>query len=98
MKPYPVLTAEAEADLDEAFAWYQQQVEGLGHRFLASVEDQFERILENPRLYQEVGQQVRRALTRRFPYPVYYLLEDGTVVVLAVLHQARDPDHWRRRL
>ena len=98
VKRFSVLTREAEADLADAFAWYEQQASRLGHEFLEVTEDLFLRIAENPWLYQEVDYGVRRALTQRFPYAVYYLPEDETVVVLAILHQARDPDHWTRRL
>jgi toxin ParE1/3/4 len=40
---------------------------------------------------------VRRALARRFPYAVFYLVERDRVVVLAVLHQAVDPARWPGR-
>lgn len=34
---------------------------------------------------------IRRALVHRFPYAVYFAVEDDVVVVLAVLHASRDP-------
>ena len=98
VKPHPFLTPEAEADLDGAFEWYEDQLLGLGDEFMAAVEQQFERILENPRLYQVIHGSVKRALTRRFPYAIYYLLEPDAVVVLGVLHQARDPEQWKQQL
>lgn len=98
MSRRPVLTPEAEADLDEAFAWYEEQVLGLGSDFVAAVEDQLERIAANPLQYQEAHQGIRRAILKRFPYAIFYLQEEGRVVVLAVEHQARDPEHWKRRL
>ncbi|MBI4564170.1 MAG: type II toxin-antitoxin system RelE/ParE family toxin [Planctomycetes bacterium] len=54
-------------------------------------------ILENPNRYPRVPKSIRRALTRRFPYGVFYLVEKRTVVVLAVLHQAMSPSHWQSR-
>jgi hypothetical protein len=39
---------------------------------------------------------VRRALLHRFPYSVYYLTEQEIVAVVAVVHQRRYPDTWKR--
>jgi plasmid stabilization system protein ParE len=38
--------------------------------------------------------EVRRAVVSRFPYAVFYRIEPKRVVVLAVLHMARDPKVW----
>jgi plasmid stabilization system protein ParE len=40
---------------------------------------------------------VRRALLQRFPYAVYFILDDQIIVILAILHQRRDPAVWKRR-
>ena len=38
--------------------------------------------------------EVRRAVVSRFPYAVFYRVDPKRVVVLAVLHMARDPKLW----
>jgi plasmid stabilization system protein ParE len=48
--------------------------------------------------YQDLRSGIRRALTRRFPYAVYFSIEGETVVVVAVLSTARDPEEWQRRI
>lgn len=98
MSQFSLLTSEAEADLAEAFDWYEQQQRDLGREFVAKVEEYLDRILRNPRQYQEVHQGVRRAVMSRFPYSLFYLLDEGEVVVLAVEHQARHPERWKKRL
>jgi hypothetical protein len=40
---------------------------------------------------------IRRALTKRFPYAVYFAVDGDVVVVLAVLQVSRDPAEWHRR-
>ena len=40
--------------------------------------------------------EVRRAMLSDFPYAVFYRIEARRVVVLAVLHTARDPKLWPR--
>ena len=92
------LTREAEGDLAQAFDYYEAQLSGLGQEFVDSVEHQLERILEIPAQYQVLHSDVRRAVIRRFPYAILYLVEAEVVVVLAIEHQARDPDRWKQRL
>lgn len=88
---------EAECDLASSYAFYQECRRGLGDDFLSSVEESFERISKNPFLYPDIHRGNRRALLRRFPYGVFYLVMDGRISVLAVLHAARNPDEWQTR-
>lgn len=88
---------EAERDLASSYAFYQECRHGLGDDFVISVEESFERISKNPFLYPEVHRGIRRALLRRFPYGVFHLVIDGRILVLAVLHAARDPEAWQAR-
>ena len=37
---------------------------------------------------------VGRAMVSRFPYSVFYRIEPKQVVVLTILHTARDPKLW----
>ena len=39
----------------------------------------------------------RRYLVRRFPYGLYYTIEDQIVVIWAVKHLHRDSDYWQER-
>jgi plasmid stabilization system protein ParE len=41
---------------------------------------------------------IRRILTHRFPYGVYFSVEGETIVIVAVLSTARDPAEWQRRV
>jgi plasmid stabilization system protein ParE len=62
-----ILTAEAEADLDDAAQWYERRSAGLGVDLVARVRDTLSRIGDTPELYPEVHKDVRRAPVRRFP-------------------------------
>jgi toxin ParE1/3/4 len=92
-----VIRPEAEAELADAFAWYEGQRPGLGHELLLSFEAVLDAIRENPESYPVIHKSIRRALIRRFPYGVFYLMETVTVVVVAVFHASRDPQAWRDR-
>lgn len=83
-------------DLAEAFAYYEEQVEGLGERFLGAVDSTFNAIERYPEMFAKVHGDVRRAITSQFPYAVFYRIERQCVVVFRVLHTARDPRAWPR--
>lgn len=88
----------AEADLEEAFAWYEKRQQGLGTEFLDCVEEGFNKILLKPDFGFVVHQLMRRARVRRFPYGVFYLVTDSTIVVVGVLHGRRAPRQWKSRV
>lgn len=88
---------EAQAEIVEAHQWYEDKAEGLGAEFVRAVDACFASIERNPTAYAVVHKQVRRALLRRFPYGIFYLVEGETIVVLACFHGSRDPKQWQRR-
>ena len=66
-----IIRPEAEADLATARDWYERQHAGLGAEFLLCVEEVLERIGRTPEMYRVVHHDIRRVLTRQFPYAVY---------------------------
>ena len=97
MKYSLLVRPEAQADLAETQKWYEERAASLGRQFVEAVDDALASIIRNPLAFAVVRNVVRRALTKRFPYGILYLVETDTVVVLAILHQARDPELWARR-
>jgi plasmid stabilization system protein ParE len=92
-----ILRPEAESDIAEAAEWYDQQRVGLSSQFRSALDRTFASIEENPRLNALVYRGLRRALVRRFPFGVFYVLHNEAPVVVAVFHTARDPRLWRAR-
>ena len=92
-----ILRPEAETELTEAFEWYEERVPGLGSAFLLAVDAVFRGIIRNPQQYPVIHKATRRALVRRFPYQVLFVIETSRVVVLAVFHVKRDPKRWQER-
>ena len=91
------LTPEAEADLTDAYAWYRDRGESLASEFLASFESVLEALDRHPESSPEIHNQVRRALMRRFPYAVFYVLGPDGPIVLGIFHARRNPMKWKRR-
>lgn len=95
-----IVLPEAEQDVSESYAWYEEQESGLGEAFLHRVDASLLSIRRNPKLYAIAHETYRRALVRRFPYAIFYEYEERQkkVVIYAVFHCSQDPEKWRSRL
>ena len=99
MKKPVIVRAEAEADLAEAYQWYEQQVRDLGGEFLLCVDAVMASIERNPQLYPVVYKGIiRRALMRRFPYGMFFVEGEQIVSTIAVAHAKRNPRIWQDRV
>ena len=87
----------AEADLADATKWYEEERTGLAARFLSDLDRTLARVQEHPFHFPAVSDGIHRALLHTFPYAVYFRPGDDLVMVLAVLHQSRNPKVWRGR-
>ncbi|MBC8466429.1 MAG: type II toxin-antitoxin system RelE/ParE family toxin [Deltaproteobacteria bacterium] len=81
----------AKDDLDIAFEWYEGQRRGLGFEFLDCVEVAIETIQQMPKLFAKHHADFRRALVRRFPFSIFYTIEEKEIVVHAVFDNRQDP-------
>ena len=88
---------EAESDLREAYSYYESCRKNLGSDLLLCVEAIFERIKRNPNQYRILFKNIRRVTVQRFPYCIYYVIQNNSVVVLAVLHARKNPISWQER-
>jgi len=88
---------EAKEDLISGFYFYEAQSPGLGSYFLDSIFSDIDSLL----LYAGIHRVVLgsyRCLSRRFPFAIYYRIENNTIRVRAVLDCRRHPALARRRL
>ena len=96
--PLPVrVRPQVEGEIIEAMAWYQSRAPGVDLAFYRAFLGVLEAIGETPKLYRKVRGDVRRVIFRRFPYALFYVLGGDEVVVLACLHEKRNPDLWPDR-
>jgi plasmid stabilization system protein ParE len=92
-----IIRIEAEVDITDAAIWYHRQQSGLGDDFLAEVESAIASAAKNPYRYPCLRRkpEVRRVLTNRFPYRVFFIRRDDAIVVFRVLHGARSDRAWK---
>jgi plasmid stabilization system protein ParE len=87
---------EAELDIFEATIWYENEQADLGTAFLGAVRTSLEHVEKSPRRFPVVFKDIRRALVDRFPFGVFFLIEDEDIAVIAVIHLHRHPSAWAR--
>ena len=85
---------DAERDLVEAYAWYEDQSTGLGTEFLRQINIQEARLRRNPLVHAVAYAHIRRVFLGRFPYALHFEIMDDLVLVLACIHQHRSPRIW----
>jgi plasmid stabilization system protein ParE len=88
----------AQAEVDDAFVWYETQSYGLGTQFLDDFDRAVRRIVAYPLASSETGDGLRRCLLSRFPYGIIYGIDSETIIVVAVAHLHREPRYWIDRL
>lgn len=94
-----ILTEKAQEDLDDAYQWYEEQEPGLGKEFIRCIDVKIAEIKRYPLHHQVVqNEQVRRALTNRFPFSIYFVNEEALITIFAILHQRKSPEFWKSRI
>jgi plasmid stabilization system protein ParE len=88
---------EAEGDIADGAVWYEQRSPGLGFQFLDAVDEALDAVFDAPRRFPEVHLDNRRALLRRFPYAVFFFVDEPFVRVVACSHARQDPATWQTR-
>ena len=89
---------EALDEYQEASRYYAERDPQLARRFIQSVEDAIGRVIDTPDRWRIVDEDVRRCLTRVFPYGILYTIETDYVLIVAVMHCSREPGYWKSRI
>lgn len=92
-----VIRPEAKQDLRDAKEWYQSITVELGAGFGRRFEEALALVQEHPLAFRTVFRTFRRVLFHQFPYAIFYHAGKESIVVVAVLHQARDLELLRQR-
>lgn len=93
------VTPRAALDVAEIAIYYDDLEPGLGDRFIAAVEQAYERIAERPTSFPVYSGHYRRAHARPFRVGVFFAQPgEDRIDVIAVLDLRRDPGAIHGRL
>ncbi|HLV46163.1 MAG TPA: type II toxin-antitoxin system RelE/ParE family toxin [Flavobacterium sp.] len=86
-----IVKSLAEDDIRGIVEWYAEQSKQPPSKFLLKLSIGLDSITKNPEHYQKRFDQVRIHFLKKFPYGIYYTIQEHTVFVHAVLHTKRNP-------
>ena len=89
---------EAEVELWEAVAYYEERAAGLGLDLAAEFERSIQAICESPKRWPLRKDGTRRYLTRRFPFVIVYTYHRDHMWIIAIAHCKRRPEYWTDRI
>ena len=92
-----VFHPEALKEYADAVRYYTEQRTEVAQAFINAIEDAVYRGRESPTRYNAIDDDVRRCMTRRFPYGILYTIEQDYILILAVMHCSREPGYWKSR-
>ena len=92
-----VFHPEALAEYSDAVEYYAGQKVEIAQAFINAIEDTILRVREYPNRYATIDEDIRRCMTRKFPYAVLYTIEPDFILILAVMHCSREVGYWKSR-
>jgi len=95
-----IVTEDAENDIEQAMDWYENKQTGLGTRYVLAVKACIKLIIKNPFSFVSIYKSIRKANTKKFPYSLYYRVNDAEklVTVFAVIHGFRSEEIRKQRI
>ncbi len=91
------LSNEAEADFESSYNYYASVSETVADNFFKQTNESFEQILKNPEIYPKIYKNIRRYVLKKFPFVVYFQIENEIIKVIALFHTSRNPEIWMQR-
>jgi len=88
---------EALDEASEAASYYEERVPGLGDRFIKTLKGTASSISKQPLLWRKRDGGFRRVNLPGFPYYIAYFIRGETILITAIAHASRHPDHWKNR-
>ena len=83
-------------DLTYGYKFYECQETGLGEYFLDSLYSDIDSLLISAGIHS-IHLGMFRLLSKRFPFAIYYAIQDKIVIVTAVLDCRYNPDTIQKR-
>jgi hypothetical protein len=87
----------AKADLKEGYHFYESQSPGIGTYFLESIYSDIDSLKLFAGIHQRFFGKYFRLLSKRFPFAIYYFIENKEIKIYAILDCRRDPAWIRSR-
>ncbi|WP_316812918.1 type II toxin-antitoxin system RelE/ParE family toxin [Pedobacter heparinus] len=90
---------DIQDQLIDAGNWYEDHSEGLGDRFIATIERHIKRISNHPEHYQIRKRNYRESKVDSFPYVIVFefLPKESCIIISDIFHTSRKPGKKYRK-
>lgn len=88
----------AQNDLLESYYFYELQQDGIGEYFLESLSADIESLKIYAGIHPLYFEKYHRLLSKRFPFAVYYQIQNEEIRIYAVVDCRRNPAWIRGRV
>jgi len=88
----------AKKDLQESYRFYEVQQEGIGAYFLEALSADIESLKLYAGIHPIFFDKYHRLLSKRFPFAVYYRIENEEIRVYAVVDCRKNPAWIRENI
>ena len=98
-KPFNLeISDEAETDLKNAYQFYAEESTRVAESFFKQINSSLETIKKNLRSFPYAYKSVQKFVVKKFPFVIYYQLDESSIRVIAIFHTSRNPEIWNERL
>lgn len=92
------ILGSASQDLVDGYWFYENQAEGIGRYFLDTLYSDIDSLVLHAGIHSIHFEKFHRLLSKRFPFAIYYRVENETILIYSILDCRRDPAWTRERL
>ena len=92
-----ILHSEAEAEIFEALAWYDERSALAARAFVQELSHVVRLASRAPHNWPVCFGRTRRVVFPRFLFDLIYRTKGKAIEIVAVAHHRRRPHYWRRR-
>ncbi len=92
------ISDEAESDLDSSWEYYYDVSPAIADAFYQRINISLENLKKMPLSFPLAHRNLRKYTVKKFPFVIYYQVEDIVVKVIAIFHTSRNPKIWNERV
>ena len=91
------VSEEAETDFEESYKYYFEVSPEVADAFFKIINLSLEDIKRNPLIFPVAHEIIRKYVVKKFPFVIYYQIDNSKIKVIAIFHTSRNPEIWNER-
>jgi len=92
------ILSAANQDLIDGYYFYENQTQNIGSYFLNSLYSDIDSLAITAGVHEKHFDNYYRSLSKRFPFSIYYKIEDDYIKVYSILDNRKKPAWTRNKL